>query len=99
MVSCVWNLLVKNTVLVKNSFTYWGSLSAKNPFGKRLWIVSDDVMSLASKRVMYLVCRRSHRSSSALMILWSSLLVHLSYGVVISDDTLHTSDFCTICEI
>ena len=40
----------------------------------------DDVRSLASKRVKYLVSRSGHSSSSALMILCISLLGENSCG-------------------
>ena len=57
--------------------------------GKTSWMISDEVSSLASKRMMCLVCRSGQSNSSALMILCSSML---------GFDSLQTQrvTFCTI---
>ena len=49
--------------------------------GKTLWMILDQVSSLASKRMMFLVCRSGRSNSSALMMLCSSVLGDCSYGV------------------
>ena len=49
--------------------------------GKTSWMISDDVSSFASKRMMYLVWRIGQSTSSSLMILSSSVPGENSYGV------------------
>ena len=44
------------------------------------WMISDEVKSIASKRMMCLVCRSGQSISSALMMLCFSLLCYSSYG-------------------
>ena len=48
---------------------------------KTSWMISDDVSSLAIKRMIYLFWRSGQSNSSALMILCSSVLVENSYGL------------------
>ena len=42
--------------------------------GKTSWMISDEVSSLANKRMMCLVCRSGQSNSSALMMFCSSVL-------------------------
>ena len=44
-------------------------------------MISDEVSSLANKRMMVLVCKSGQSNSSALMMLRSSVLGDFSYGV------------------
>ena len=50
--------------------------------GKTSWMISDEVSSLACKRMMCLVCRSGQSNSSALMMLCSSVLGESSHGVI-----------------
>ena len=49
--------------------------------GKTSWMISDEVNSLASKRMACLVCRCGQSNSSALLMLCSSVLGECSYRV------------------
>ena len=57
---------------------YEGSSSGKNPCVKLVFIVSEVIRSLESMRITFLTQTRGEGSSSALMVLASSLSVESS---------------------
>ena len=70
----LWMLTCFEIISVRYIIILTWSSAKKSIWENILWMTFDDVKILACKLVIYLVCSRGQSSSSALMILCSSLL-------------------------